>query len=321
MHAPSEVWETLVTPSAELLLRTERYTDLPNGRSVYLGCDLDNRIHLLIPLDRLQTGIEKKTKAVVLVCQKMTLDGNQQYYADLVCMERHLLPIFEHLVKEICLRMANGENPRNSILSTLADWRALLDSESTTVKKNEVVGVRGELEILSRLVKVLGASILSTWRGPYGTRFDFLSEKNALEVKATTSQSSSTVHVHDVDQLTPPDNVSLVITHIRLHENSSCPSVTDLVQSLKAQGCCSESLNSCLEQLNYDEGDEEWNRGYEVVDLRGWHVTDAFPGIRSSRVQFPGLNGIAKIQYQLDLDAAGDPMKQSELDVIFREFV
>ena len=86
MNAPSELWGRIVTPPPDLLLRTVRYTDLPNGKSVYLGRDLDDRIHLLIPLERFQTGIEKKTKAVVLVCQEMSFDGDRQYYADLVCM-------------------------------------------------------------------------------------------------------------------------------------------------------------------------------------------------------------------------------------------
>ena len=96
--------------------------------------------------------------------------------------------------------------------------------------------------------------------------------------------------------------------------------MTTFVRTLEEQGCCPETLNSRLERLNYVEDGEEWNRGYEVVGLRGWNVTDTFPGIRSNRVQFPGFHGITELQYQLDLDAAGSSMEQSELDVIFREF-
>ena len=319
MNSPSECWSMLSKPAPEQLLSTIVFGQTKSGKPVFLGRDSNDRLHCYIPVSKTNNQFVRKSKAVWLVPETLELQGQPQLYADLVCIDSTLLPIFELLVNEVLRRVALEEDSLLAVLSTLGDWRALLDTEKSAPSSEKIKGLRGELEILHRLVLKHGASIVEKWRGPYGTTLDFLGS-TALEVKTTTAQSGAVINVHDLQQLTPPKGQSLSVIHIRLEENESGTSVRDLVGYLLNLGCDRNLLFEGLGKVGYDENQHEWSRCFEVLQICAWYVTEDFPGLRETRISNIGLQGVKSIHYQLDLSSAGTPVSGLDVEILLEEF-
>ena len=317
---PSDCWAMLLKPSPEQLLSTSKFRELGNGRAVFLGRDASNRFHCLVPIEKSSQGVDRRSKAVWLVRQELEQAGEQVMYADLICMDSSLVTVFEHLVREVVHRVSSSEDSVVAIHSTLNDWKALLDTNRERPSPESVKGLRGELEILYRLVVKHGTDAVRKWRGPYGAALDFLSANVALEVKTTTAQSGSIINIHDIRQVTPPTGCELAVIYVRLEENENGQSVKSLVDKLFSLGCDRSLLSDALAKLSYDEVEEEWSRRFEVIQVSAWLVTEDFPGLRENRILDPGMNGVTQLRYQLDLAAAGAPVSNLGLDELLQNF-
>lgn len=319
MRNPGECWAGLSRPAPEQLLSTVNFGETKNGKPIFLGRDASDNLHCYVPVEKMGGSFVRKSKAVWLVPETLELQGKEQLYADLVCIDDELLPVFELLVREVLRRVSVEDDSLLAVLSTLGDWRALLDTERSAPSSEKVIGLRGELEVLRRLVVKHSSSIVEKWRGPHGTTFDFLGV-TALEVKTTTAQSGAVITVHDLLQLTPPQGQNLSIIHIRIEENERGESVGDLVEELLSLGCDQDLLSDGLNKVGFDKEQSEWSRSFEVLQLCAWQVTDNFPGLRENRISEPGLKGVKSIHYQLDLSSAGAPVTGSEVEQLLKEF-
>lgn len=258
--------------------------------------------------------LDQRSASVWLVGQELQIGDERRLFANLVCMDPRLFPVFTLLVEEVLRRSSIAEDPLQAVFATLDDWRALLRSRADVPTWETLVGLRGELDVLHQLVVSNGAPAVNTWTGPMRSRFDFTGPASVLEIKTTVSQTGFTIHVSSLRQLTPPIDQRLAIVHLRLEENQSGPSVHELVQLLLSLGCDRSPLFDRLDELGYDEHNEGWGRGFNVLQQSAWEVTSDFPGLREDRFSAPGLLGVQNLQYEFDLACAGDAMNEQQME-------
>lgn len=87
-------------------------------------------------------------------------------------------------------------NPFAAVNETLEGWRELLKTRAILSEETQL-GLRGELQLLRRLILVIGDRALDAWTGPQNQPHDFRVGELELEVKATCGA----IHAHIINGL------------------------------------------------------------------------------------------------------------------------
>jgi hypothetical protein len=221
--------------------------------------------------------------------------------------------VFAELCKDILERISAGiTDPVASIIQALGEWRQLLRSASGA-DLTSVVGLFGELEILSRLARMNPTGSLAAWDGYSGSTYDFQAGALVLEVKTTMAHEGSAVHIHGLDQLDPPQGLTLFICVIVISEDDQGMSVQGLVNSLTALGIPIDAFSDMIDKVGYsDAPDSPWSIPFRINRLDIWAVGQSFPGIRRSEIDVRRIRGLQALEYVLDLTAAGPPLPAVE---------
>lgn len=282
-----------------------------------LGKDHQGKAHLLLPLEPIEDfQPDESSRGVVLVEQSLqSPSGELSAHADLVCVDPTLIPVFTLLVDDVLDRVRAGGANLQSVQTALADWRALLRRASGP-QISEVIGLRGELHVLALLAESAPRAAVEAWTGPLGGIHDFQSDAVQIEVKTTLAHQGAVVEVHGLDQLAPSGN-RLLLSFIRLTEDSRGESVTDLVDRTRSLGVPADLLMERLERLAFDPDGAPWRRPFMVADHRWWDVVPGFPGIHRGALAPAQLRGVLSVAYSLDLDAAGEPLGRPALGDAF----
>ncbi len=274
---------------------------------VLLGKDEFECLHLLFPIGVGQeVPVDRKSSGVVLVDQDLSTPSGNQRFADLVCTDPALSPVFAQLSFDIIERVSDRPgDPVSAIAQALGDWRALLRGGAGPAAG--AIGLRGELEVLSQLVSEDPVAGLRTWQGPDGAVHDFASpDGTSLEVKTTTARDGYAVEVHGLDQIDPAD-APLWIMLVRIApDDRGGRSVHQMVQELLDAGTPRDRLLGNLSKLGYDHTSPEgWTDPWAVTEQSLWMCGPASPGIRRSEMPPNRLLGVERVQYRLDLSALG----------------
>ena len=174
-----------------------------------------------------------------------------------------------------------------------------------------VIGLFGELEVLSRLAQMNPTGSLASWHGYSGSTFDFQAGAVVLEVKTTMAHLGSPVHIHGLDQLDPLRGLDLHICAIAITEDEKGRSVRDLVSSLTTVGIPINQFSDMIEAVGYsDSPDSPWSTPFRINRFHVWVVGPSFPGIRRSEIDVARIRGLKDLEYTLDLTAAGPPLSR-----------
>jgi hypothetical protein len=231
-------------------------------------------------------------------------------YIDLVLAAPALAKVFAELCQQILSRISNGRNPVESVSSTIGDFRALLaDPASQVVTDASVAGLIGELLFLRKITRVDNQSVES-WVGPMGQRHDFRTRLGAVEVKTSLRKAATHIHVHGIEQLTPPSDAALWLAHFRIERTSSGRlSVAALYDDVVSMGGDGKLLASRLVSIGcLDPHSPAWNgSAYELESFELYEVQDGFPKLDESSFANSALPaGVSDLIYQVDLSTASD---------------
>ena len=316
-------WLDMTSPVASGELHTREFAVATNNGQVRIGLDDAGRRHLLVPAGNYHIEADKRSRGVLIVNQLLMVDRVETTFVDIVCVYTSLETVFTEFVSDALRRIAaSPEHPIPAVTKCLMEWRRLLGRDTSAHSVWEVIGLRGELEILRTVALQNPGIIVSGWRGPTGGTFDFQNGELTIEVKATTAQQGNIIHVHGLQQLDPGTNQHLHIALVRLQENDLGESVGDVVRDLLELGVARELLMQKLEKAKfYPDAEEEWRGRYRVVEIEVWRVDDTFPGLRKSRIAERQLDGVIDVNYELDLSAGGPPIPQPEMMSLFQSIV
>lgn len=230
------------------------------------------------------------------------------------CPDPALRMTFLSLVGEVLDRV---EVTRGSVYLEVSkvvhDWRRALHAAQSKLSRQGLIGLFGELTVLRELVAQRGVACLSLWRGPDGHRHDF-ARQNALEVKTFSGSGSPKVTIHGAHQLDPPHGRDLHLVSLRVEESGDGETIADIVQSLEDAGVNIGVLSGRTDDDEPLEVDEMLR--LVVTERRLHHVSDAFPGVRASRLDETSLKGVDRLTYQLLLDACPHPLPESDYEKV-----
>lgn len=139
--------------------------------------------------------------------------------------EPRLLPVFAELCRDI-VEFTRGHaqlgSPSGLVLSRIARWRSLMQSQPPGLTRSQLRGLIGELLVLEQemLAMLTPDQAVSAWMGPLGASQDFrLPDGTRLEVKAVDRHADRT-RINGLEQLDGGgDPLRLVV--VRLEETGT----------------------------------------------------------------------------------------------------
>ena len=299
-------WQVLETEIGE---RTDVIEATPSGVEVnageiMIGLDSEFNRHVLIPLMTGESFAEDRTGRSIHVLE---IPYGERRFLSTVCLRRDLDGIFVQFARELVQSVVDVPSPASETIHVLERWRSLFHDASSPemLPEKEMIGLLGELLVLSEILRSDSSRNLNVWTGPLGSPHDFRKGRVAIEVKATLVRDGRIVPISSVDQLHAPEGGSLHVVHHRFEPDSEGYELPEVVNSIIDLGVVASELLSLLERVGYRHADLDLYRGhnYKLVDRRIYNVEEeTFPKLTSSSFISSTLPpGVLHLRYAIDL--------------------
>lgn len=292
--------------------------------NVLVGMDSENHRLVLVPVNSIPEGIEdRRSRALALTARTLQLDNDAGSFIVLTCTDPALNLVFERVVADVVGRLEADAEPSTVCSDALADWRAMFQAASIGMDREAVIGLVGELEILSRLGLADKNAALEAWWGPSGHMHDFYNNRGAaIEVKSTASLEGNLVHISNLDQLDPGDVSSLHLAVCSLRPDLRAPTLDERIRLLIADGFARDTLIQRVADAGHVfEAATTIDTRYAVKSTRLWEVNEGFPGLRRSEFGEDQLRGVSNVKYELMLDSVGRPVDAGDVEFVFKNWV
>lgn len=192
-----------------------------------------------------------------------------------------------------------------ALLSRLRAWQVFLQRHSEGLTLEEQTGLFAELSFLISVCRpLLGNSALDSWKGPLGGMRDFVVGRTGIELKATTSSASATLHISRLGQLDDAGLSRLIVCRTTLSQAETGISLVDLVEVVREQVReMGSAARDQLEQLLFAAGYSDVHapryggRRLETRGRRYFRVGEGFPRLTAGTVP----TGIVDASYVIDL--------------------
>ena len=226
-------------------------------------------------------------------------------------LDNKLMGVFESLCIDLTnevLQILNEEEFSTIIKRRVKSWQKLFaNTDNGLLKKNEVVGLIGELTILIDLIEsqsLLASTAVVAWQGPYGSDQDFIFSNSAIETK-TVRDDLVEIGIASLEQLNTEriSKISLAVVRYRnvAKEDPNAINLNDI--ALKAITICASEPNT-LRELNAAllEAGYVYNKVYSDICIAIAHkevyeVINDFPKIIPSDVSL----GVLEAKYSISL--------------------
>ncbi|CAM3741249.1 PD-(D/E)XK motif protein [Nocardioides marinus] len=283
---------------------------------ILLGVDRESRLHLLVPIPASVVADDRVSNGIDLAERELLVGGDAVRFADLQCRLPRLSKPFEQLVDDILGRLAaEPESGIRAVLAALEDWRALLRRAVDGLSREEVLGLVGELEVMTRLAAHNPTAAVEGWTGPDRQSRDFRRGGKDIEVKASSAVSPTSVRISNLDQLDPGLSSSLCLVLAHLSLESDAPDIEERIEILLDLGVPIDALTMKLRELGYLRGMElTVPSRYRLRQLHWWMVDANFPGLRASDIESSRLAAVDQLSYDLILAALPPSLSESAVE-------
>ncbi|MFC4067007.1 PD-(D/E)XK motif protein [Actinoplanes subglobosus] len=313
----SDHWAALCSARHNSGWLTSEVPVLVAGMPLLCALSPERRRHLLVPVPPADYA-RADTRAAAVHLLPLTLEaaGVRVEYASLVLLRDDLLEIFTGLCADVVAALAVGPaEPIVVVAQVLDGWRELFRSGSQ-LGVEQLAGLFGELRLLNALLD-RDASLLGAWRGPLRSPHDFVANRKAVEVKATTAPEGRSVRIHGLDQLAAPENGDLMLQWMRLDTSDPAGiSLPEIVDSTVRRVGRPQELLQLLARVGYFTADRHIYDGvrFAVVEEACYLVVESFPRIVTSAFVDGVPVGISGVRYTLDLDVGPAPMQKEDIE-------
>lgn len=306
--AISAAWNRLggdAAPTADTDVPTIEL-DVPTGYgNARLALGPNRETRLLLPVsetERLRPL--PKTSSLELTISILSFRGASRRYLDLSCTAAELDGVFGQLVEVILQRIAEGANCLQACISTVEDFKSLLEARAQVrVTHEEILGLVGELLYLRRLT-TYDPRAVALWRGPYGDQHDFRGGTLSVEIK-TASRQTADIRISSIDQLNPPSGGILFLARFVLAAAEGGKlSVNDLCTEICNLGAGKEQLLLAIARIGCPAFDDPaWNAvRFNMETLQIFRVAEDFPCIVPKRFLAGQPDaGVREISYAIDI--------------------
>lgn len=274
--------------------------------------DPDGRRGLLIKSrtdDSLQQtvfAIEAASEALAAEIYPYTFDGRNERGLHIWCRSADVVEAFASFIDALLVRLTAGERIHPAFTACLDEFRRLVSSRVVDGAGPTLVGLLGELIILSELIAIDPVA-LDTWSYPARDRHDFRNGQQAIEVKsALRSQSGrAIVTISSLDQLDAPAGGRLYLHWLRLERDADGPiSVVRLVETM-LPFLDSERAGELRSRVFSSSPSPAHQHRFSLQERRCYLVEPDFPRLSTDRLLSKSVDaGVGRVMYELDLSAA-----------------
>lgn len=274
------------------------------GRRLHLATGEPWFLSLLVPINS-AIGVETDERSRGVIVRPLPAGATDLPYGPYLridCVDPALLDVFLPLCTDIASRLdASSENEGDAIVrSTLEDWRLLLAAKSASLPVEQAMGLIGEFEVLKSMAGRPGEA-LAAWGGPLKERHDFALPDGSIEVKASSAPEGWRIHISSIDQLTPSTDRPLHLVAVETRPDRQGPSLDERFEELVTLGFFRSKLEELVREVGYIPGAAPDAHRFSVGKVRGWHVSNDFPGPRRDDLPPARMMGVDHLNYQLDL--------------------
>lgn len=264
------------------------------------------------PGERLGPTVAAVVRASTALCAEIyafTEDDRSARGLHLWCTRDDLIEAFVGFCEPFVVRIREGEGLGEAFAACFEEFRSLIAGANEGAVTAKLVGVLGELLVLTDLV-ALDASATESWCYPVLERHDFRNGTAALEVKTTlrSQMGKPVVTISALDQLEAPRGGALYLHWLRLERVSQGPICIEAL--LKSIGHYIDAGQLArLRTRVLGDGAMRPHHFYTFAcqERRTFRVVEAFPKLAPSRLLTGSPDGgVGNVTYQLDLSAAAD---------------
>lgn len=186
-----------------------------------------------------------------------------------------------------------------TLAERLAAWRAFLRDQSGSLARHEIVGILGELLVLSRMLD-RSPDAVSAWASPDDGLHDFERDGRAIEVK-TSLGAARRLKSSSLDQFDEAGLGSLHVAHVRLMEDPDGSTVVDLARELERRLPGDRERrdfrNALLRRGLAPDTDERAGPRVRELGIELYLVDAGFPRIRRAEVPV----GVVEATYDIEV--------------------
>ncbi len=189
--------------------------------------------------------------------------------------------------------------------NTLKDYREIFSSKDVVLSLQEEQGLFAELLEIKELILQKGEDVISCWQGPNKNKRDFIFNKTAFEIKSTSVQVDSSIHISNENQLDSsyPDLLDKLFLKVYILEQD--PNGADIVTCAKeimdmlTMAKYKMTFMSTLLKMKVDLNLFAPKYKFTIQTTKQYLITKDFPCIKRSAIPM----GVHNIKYQLKLAA------------------
>ena len=271
--------------------------------------------HLLIQVPDTTVPVsQRETKSLEVVTIRFQVGSNPEaLYVDLACTDQNQHPTFSAFAQDLIRSLrTSSASLRDSILNTLARWRAFWSTMAVGLTREDVLGLFGELWFMRRWLGQVGAHVIDRWQVTEGARHDFQWPTASVEVKTTAVRTAGDpIHqISGLDQLADPEQGQLFLFSLQVCDDALATNtlhtlVEGLAGDLQDDFAALTALNEKLALRGYTLTDKQAaNCTFRVIAERLYRVDEGFPRLVRSTFQPNGLPaGVVDVGYAIDLSA------------------
>jgi len=245
-------------------------------------------------------------------------------YIRIECLEEGLETPFAPLASQVVSHLCEGATPAKACMDAVIEFRRLVSRNGGLLpSEEEILGLAGELLLISKLVKV-SQSLWQGWNGPLGSARDYSWGSTDIEAKASRMAGDSKLTVNGLDQLETEEGRELLIHHSVLTENpTGAIHIPGLVDEIREEISNLEAFDDRLVAAGYlIEQKELWlEHRFTLHGSTIYRVCGEFPRIRKS--DFPDGSlpaGISKLRYDIMLSNCSEfRLSTSEEETLFAD--
>ena len=192
-----------------------------------------------------------------------------------------------------------------SFKNTLKEYRDIFSSKDVVLSLQEEQGLCAELLEIKELILQKGEDVITCWQGPNKNKRDFVFNKTALEIKSTSAQVDSNIHISNENQLDPtyPDVLDKLFLKVYIMEQD--------VNGIDIVACAKEIMSllttanykmifmSMLLKIKVDLRLFVPKYKFTIQETKQYIITESFPCIKRSGIPI----GVYNIKYQIKLAA------------------
>lgn len=212
--------------------------------------------------------------------------------------------IFEVLITDVASVAIRAVGPREAMrvaASRLEAWQACLRNRHGRMSHEEMIGLRGELEVLRKCGDAIGyIEAVEAWLGPLDGIQDFSMSGTAIEVKAALG-ATQIFRVSSANQLETRTLNRLAIARVRFREDAAGETLSEVVAQLRQTMAATAPaalirFDDRILRVGYLENDPEQGPRVLVDEIYGYAVESDFPRIVTA--DLPA--GVIDVGYSVD---------------------